>query len=309
MNQIGTIIRYYREINALSREKLSEGICSPKYLYLIEKGERTPSNAILAKFGERMNTNLFEYYSYLECDDPIIVKKIIEDFSLHRRHLDYDWLALYQDIGESVPDFNKIPWKFEVGFNKALLKLVVEHKSSEAARDILDTISQMPAAYQYSVCHLRQLILLSLCHLEAGKEKAANFTIEQVQSVLANKLDCTEFRQLCFVSAYIFMIIKIKTGNPDIVIEFADKIMQQQNEKNFFDLHHFSLLLKGCALIQLGDNEEARCSINRGLMALLVFDKSRDIDYLNHIGILPIIMQSGIIDENLSQALWRKYQI
>lgn len=293
----------------MTREQLSEGICTTKYLYLIEKGERTPSNAILLKLGERMNTSLFNYYGFLECDDPIEVKRIMDGFDFCRWHFDCEWLMKYQNIADTKPDFKRIPWKFEIDFNKSMLKLIVDGKPAETAIDILETISEMPSEYQYGVCHLRQLVLLSLCYLESGKKKSADFTIELVWAAIENKLDCLEFQQLCFASAHVYMIIKIKTGDLTAAAVMAEVVLQQQKNKNCYDFYHFSLLLKGYTMIELGKSEEARESIRRGLLLLLVFDKSRDLAYLNHIGILKDILQSGLLDETLLEEIKKKYRM
>ena len=40
---IGTILRQLRETAGLNRKQLCEGICTEKYLYIIERSQRTPS--------------------------------------------------------------------------------------------------------------------------------------------------------------------------------------------------------------------------------------------------------------------------
>lgn len=309
MNQIGKIIKYFRQINNMPREQLSRGICTAKYLYLIEKGDRTPSNAILAKLGERMNMSFFDYYNYLECEDPIEVKKIMTEFMRYRRNFDFEKLTHYQDVADAVPDFKKIPWIFEIDFNQSMLKLILDRKPKEAARDILNTISKMPPEYQYGVHHLRQLILLSFCYLESDKIKTATFTIEQVRENVECKADFFEFQQIYFIGAYIHIIIKLRNGDPAAALEIVDKVLLRQKEMHYYDFHHFSLLLKGYALLKLGKFEDARSPVSKGLLSLLVFDKCRDITYLNHIGIMPDILQSGLVDEKISEEIKNKYQI
>lgn len=41
MNYIGNVIKEFRDRKQISRKMLSENVCTEKYVYLIEKGERT----------------------------------------------------------------------------------------------------------------------------------------------------------------------------------------------------------------------------------------------------------------------------
>lgn len=307
MNRIGTIIRHFRKINSMTREQLADGVCSPKYLYLIEKGARTPSNTIIIRLSEKLNTSLFEYCNYLECENPIAVKNIMSDFIDSRILFDYNKLKKYKDISDTFKDFRRIPWKFEVSFNEAMLKLFVDAKPNEARMIILKTISQMPEEYQYKPCHLRQLILLSLCDIEEGRVKAANFNIGQVQVVIARKSECLEFQQIMIITAYIHILIKLKAGEYFAAIEIVDNVLQKQQGKNFYALYHFSFLFKGYAFLKLGNREEAHQLISRGLLIFLAFDKFGEFNFLNQLGILSDILTCGIVDQLLLDALKKKY--
>jgi tetratricopeptide (TPR) repeat protein len=291
----------------MTREQLAEGICTPKYLYLIEKGTRTPSNTIIIRLSEKLNTSLFEYCNYQECENPIAVKNIMADFIESRILFDYNKLKKYKDISDTFGDFKRIPWKFEISFNEAMLKLFVDEKPNEARAIILKAISQMPGEYQYKPCHLRQLILLSLCDIEEGRMKAANFNIEQVQKVIARKSECLEFQQMVIISAYIQVLITLKAEDYTTAIEIVDTLLLKHLGKNSYTLHHFSFLFKGYALFKMGDKEEARQMLGRGLLVFLTFDKFGEFNFLNQLGILSEILTSEMIDSRLLQALKNKY--
>ena len=61
---IGDIIKEQRTMNNMSRQTIAEGICSEKYIYLIERNERNPSAYILDQLSEKLGIDLFEYYQY-----------------------------------------------------------------------------------------------------------------------------------------------------------------------------------------------------------------------------------------------------
>ncbi len=79
MKNIGKVIRFYREELSMTREELSRDICSEKYIYLIEKGERTPSTLVLDQILTRLNVPLQKYMLFLNHDDPITVMKLIDE--------------------------------------------------------------------------------------------------------------------------------------------------------------------------------------------------------------------------------------
>lgn len=79
---IGNIIEEQRVSLGMSRKELSEGICTQKYVYLIEKNERNPSAYILNSFSDRLGLDLFDYYQYLNYDNKkkcSSIKKILSD--------------------------------------------------------------------------------------------------------------------------------------------------------------------------------------------------------------------------------------
>lgn len=66
MNHIGNIIHEFRNSLHLTRQELSAEICSEKYLYMIEKGDRTPSTEVMRRLEDRMGVAILKYYEYPE---------------------------------------------------------------------------------------------------------------------------------------------------------------------------------------------------------------------------------------------------
>lgn len=59
MNHIGNVIKTLRCNLGLAAIDTAKDICTEKYLYLIEKGERIPSVEITRFIGTRLGTDLF----------------------------------------------------------------------------------------------------------------------------------------------------------------------------------------------------------------------------------------------------------
>ncbi len=100
MNCIGSVIKEYRKRKKISRKSLADGLCSEKYIYLIEKGERTPSAEMSALLGDKLGIDLFEYYEYVDCIDPIDVNQAIKLFTRYRNG--NDMVALKRVTDEAM---------------------------------------------------------------------------------------------------------------------------------------------------------------------------------------------------------------
>lgn len=71
MKHIGEIIHYYRIRAGISQKKLAGDFCSPKYVYLIEKGFRVPSTQFLKYFSDKLGADLLGIIPFLDSEDPV----------------------------------------------------------------------------------------------------------------------------------------------------------------------------------------------------------------------------------------------
>jgi len=98
--------------------ELAHGICTDKYIYLIEKGERSPSTEILRLLGNRLGVDYVVYYEYLDCLDPIRVREFMIQMKVIRKNNNQAELMEVTLEAKKIPDFNTLPWKYEVVLNE-----------------------------------------------------------------------------------------------------------------------------------------------------------------------------------------------
>lgn len=86
MNQqnFGMTLKRIRKLKGYSKEALADGICSRKYVHLIEKGERMPSAHILGLFSVRLNEDLYKYVLLSMHDDPMFVSELMTTIDIAR---------------------------------------------------------------------------------------------------------------------------------------------------------------------------------------------------------------------------------
>ena len=161
MNHIGNVIKEVRCNLGMSRSELSENICSEKYLYLIEKGERTPSTEIVRLFSAKLGANIFEYYKYLDCIDPVKVLEAIKKFNTYRRIADFESLKKLSDSMAVLPDFQKMHWKYEIEVNRLSYMVFVDQKCNEAITLIKELLSQIEPKYSEEEYTANLYLLLS----------------------------------------------------------------------------------------------------------------------------------------------------
>lgn len=139
MLHLGRVIKTKRKEAKLSREALSKGICSKEYIYLVEKGMRSPSIEITKALGNRLRADLISYINYLDAEDPITVKNIVYDFIDLRLKYNFKELAIKTKYAEQQEDFQKEPYKYEVLFNQ----IIIKHLNERNMENSVETISQV----------------------------------------------------------------------------------------------------------------------------------------------------------------------
>lgn len=143
MNGIGSLIRLLREAKNLSRIELAEGICSSKYIYFIEKGARIPSAEIINAIGVKLNTDIFDYMPYLDCQEPLSMKLAMDTFNRLRNATDYRQLSEVTRVYETLSDFAKSPWKAEIVFNKIAVSLFEDGSNPKVKQAIDEEIIRL----------------------------------------------------------------------------------------------------------------------------------------------------------------------
>lgn len=148
MPKFGKILREFREEKQLSRAELAEGICTEKYLYLIEKGQRTPSATILRLLSQALNIDLFRFYRFTDCKDPIAVEKISDAFAKSIRLGDYDLRGRTVREAEKLADFQKPPWSYVLIGNRGMYDVVVKKESQRVYTQLNEALEQIDPKYE-----------------------------------------------------------------------------------------------------------------------------------------------------------------
>lgn len=118
---IGNLIYEIREDRGLSRAEASQGICSDKYIYMIENGDRVPSIKILYDLSHKLKYNFFHTLSYLSDKNPLALKDAINKFIEFRVRQDYDAIGSYIETLKASDHYHKESFRLLVAIHSAYL--------------------------------------------------------------------------------------------------------------------------------------------------------------------------------------------
>lgn len=280
MGHIGTIIEKCRLAAGMSRKELSENLCSEKYIYLIEKGERTPSANLLKLMGERLGVYLFGFYMYLECIDPLYVREKMRFFHMCRINLDFKALKEASEEAGDMPDFRSKPWCFEIQLNNIYYLVFEEKKFSEAA-SMLDSLLKEAEAYVPTYIFLINAhTLMSTCSLVTGDIVTAKKSAMYAYKVMQNNNDAGLYEQLLTKITINLMGAHYLSNEFDDVIEKGQELIRIKQTRDSYGKIHFVYLLMALAFYGKNQWDSAAEHLKKAVYFLMAENKPSDVGFI-----------------------------
>lgn len=306
---IGNVLGKCRIDLGMSRRELSENICSEKYVYMIEKGKRTPSTDITRMLGDKMGIDLFKYYEYLDCEDPIAVNSAMEKFNKYRMENDSDSLAKATLEAMKLADFQKKPWIYEIEVNKYTIKVLGKGDFTDSFQEIPEIISEIERYNPQNICIANFYVLLSTSYhmvKDVGKAKKAIFYANEF---INGKEKIAKYSQV-FVTVKICKIsVHYLAGELDSVIEEGISLHKYEEETSFYERSHYTLFFLAFAYYQKGLKEIGIEWFIKALCASLIRYKPMDIYYLAKNEMFEVLIKDERIPECLAKLFRAKYSI
>ena len=282
MNSLGAIIRELREEKNITRKQLTEGICTEKYLYLIERGDRNPSAEIVRAFSQRLKTDLYQYYHYSDCQDPIKVASIVEGLNQARGLAEYEERFELAREAEKLPDFKTKPWCYILEGIKAEYKLVVENKIQETIGMLEKLIGEMSDELARSeFATVLFLIYAYALELDQQYEKAYA-TVLKIEEIQEKKREYYN---------PVALNVVIETGVISVISSYRMKKYQEARDKARelrLLMREHALFTKGTWLFvfyayscfYLGERDEALYNFKKALTMQMLTQKKTDLEYI-----------------------------
>ena len=280
MSFIGSIIEEYRRTNKISRKDLSENICTEKYIYLIEKGERNPSAYFIKLLGDRLGVDLFSYYEYLDCKNPIAVKRYIDRFEIYRARLEPQLLHDTTKAAMELPDFSDEPWSFEIEINKLFYDIFAKYEYMKSIHKINSFLNRVGYMYSKGIYVANAYILLSTCYIFLGDHRNAKKASEFAYNAIGNKYHIKRYEKSITNIKVNIMTLSYLLGEYDNVIQEGNEILNYKKCSDSYDRAHYAFFYLAFANYQKGQEDKAIEYFKKGIYLCLTDYMVEDIKYI-----------------------------
>lgn len=309
MNHIGEVINRYRNQVKMKREDMANGICSEKYVYLIEKGDRTPSSEILKAFSERLGVDLFDYYEYLDCVDPLSVKKYIEEFRLYRAKLDSEQLKESTQKATQLHDFNEPPYSFEIEINEFYYATYFKEDYLKTIDQIETFLDKIESKYSRSEYFANALVLLSSCYIFIGDLESSYQASMRVSDLLDSKYK-TRYYEMTMMNIRInIMTVSYHLNKFDTVLEHGSEIIQYKFHTSSHDRVYYAYFYTSFVYYKLNKIDNAVNNFKKGIYLSLTEDLTNDIKFITMQDVFIELLKDERLNKELVKEFSDKYKI
>lgn len=299
MKNIGELIRDYRNRQGLSQKDLAENICSLKYVYLIEKGERTPSAALMSLFSEKLNTDLCAMYQYLDCAQPIEVHETLMLFEKYKRLSDFESLKKLTEQKKDMPDFQRAPWMYEIEINQFCYSILAQGRAAEGIAALKKAIEH-PAEAGMRAYQLAQLYsLLSICYHMVNDGENSLQAISHAKTLVHDKWHMRSHWQVLVTVTISYLFSCEKQHQYKELVAEGLKLIHFQQENNLLERLHYSYFLLALAYYRLGDAARATEFCKKTLYAALLFYRPEDVRFFMGYTDFMALLNSDAMDKTL----------
>lgn len=309
MNNIGVVINELRCNLGMSRKELAKDICTEKYVYLIEKGKRAPSSDMTNAFSARLGENLFEYYQYFGCINPVAVCKMVKRFNLYRRTGKYHEIQKITEEALNIPDFHLEPWVYEIEVNRICYMVFAKQNYLGAIDEIKAVLKEIKLKHYEGESVTNLYVLLSTCYQATQRIEEAKCIVELAYESIRNKKNDNRYLQST-ISVYLNkMTLYYYSCEYKKVIQTGLKLLQIQMEEDVYERAHYTYFYLAYAYYKDGSQEEAILWFKKGLYLILMHEKSIDVFYIVSFDIFYELLYDNRLNAELVDELKRKYSI
>ncbi|MEA4816073.1 MAG: helix-turn-helix transcriptional regulator [Lachnospiraceae bacterium] len=304
---IGKIIKEYRVRAGMSRKELAENICSEKYVYFIEKCERSPSVDMTRMLGDKLGVDLFEYCEYIDCIDPIEVNETIKLFNKYRAENNLAKLKEETDAAMLFPDFNNKPWIYEIEINRIFYMALKENKPEEAIKNICNLLKQIEPKYTNGIWIASAYALLSMCYQMKNDFKKAKEAILPACVIIKGKQGILKYSQVIITVKLTCITMLYACRRFDETIEECKLLIKYQTDMSAYERLHYTFFYIAFAFYDKGMREEGIRWFEKALSAGVFRYKPTDIYYISLNKTFGLLMADERLPRELITAFKKMY--
>ena len=250
MDNYGAILHELRSQLQMSASELSKGICSQKYIYMIESNERVPSAEILYKLFNKLNFDYEDYLHYVETDNALEVRALVMEIDWARDIDDYKSVGRLLKV---LDTYNSGSLDSYIAYNKASRLYYLKNEEDEALSIINEALGQ--AGYtsfdrgmvlSYDLYDMFMFNLSALIQFRHGDREQIK-TVESIYDYCRQRLLSKRFNQFIAVNALAYGYMLLETDCVDEALSVLDECRKFQMKTMVCHKRHILhfLLAKG----------------------------------------------------------------
>lgn len=299
---IGDIIEEQRLSLGISRRELSEGICSEKYVYLIERNERNPSAYILNSFSDRLGLDLFEYYQYLHYDDKTEVFKHRENFERYHQTSDIQGLKDESIEASKLQAFQEEPLIYDIKIIDATYKALVVGDSAQAIQDLIELVEKKELNID-PITLVNAYVSLATAYQIKEEWKNAQVAVEKAYQLIKNKTAFARYNTVVISVLISITSLLYSMEKYDELIKYSNWLMDFQEKYSQYNRFYYVEYYLAFAYYKIGDPTRAREHFMRGGYSALLFKNPIDIHFITGMKGFKEIAKDLDIDPQFIQQL------
>lgn len=276
---IGDIIKEQRLLLGMSRNKLAKGICSEKYIYLIEKNERNPSAYLLNSFSERLGIDLFEYYQYLNYDNKTQVFKHKENFERYTQTSNVELLKAESKEASKLKAFQKEPLVYDIKVIDCTYKAVVLGETGEAIQNIVELIETKKLNID-PITLINAYVTLATAYQIQKNWNEAKEAIEFAYHLVENKTAFDRYNTVIISVLISITSLLYNMEEYEELIKYSNWLMDFQEKYSQYNRFYYVDYYLAFAYYKTDNPTQAREHFMRGGYSALLFKNEIDIGFI-----------------------------
>lgn len=276
---IGEIIKEQRTLKNMSRKKLAEGVCTEKYVYLIEKDERNPSAYILNHFSDKLGIDLFEYYQYLNVKNKTLFAEYKKKFERYIQLGDVKKLKKESLKASQLEDFKHEPLSYDITIINLLYEALIEGKVNETIKK-LTSIFKTKDLNIDTLTLINGYIILSSCYQLENKLDEAKEVVIIAYDKISNKMGFSRYNTviinvLISLTSFLYNDKKYKE-----LIKHSKELIEFQEKNGQYDRIYYAYFYLAFAYYKTNELSKVKEHFMRGIHSASLFKNKMDLNFI-----------------------------
>jgi tetratricopeptide (TPR) repeat protein len=236
---------------------------------MIERGLRTPSAEVVLLLSKKLGENLFDYYEYLDCQDPVYTRNLIRRLD-SCRHSAYsrNLQSLLHEASE-CPDFRKEPFVYELKMNQLFHYVTDKREFEQSIERINATIQQIPPKYDSAFFSIELYLLLHVCYNAIEQKDAARNALDVATSLLKTQSSGTRFNEVYLVVQLNWIVFCFSNNSYKTALDASIDLYDFQQRSRLYTRLGATCMFAAFSYYRLDQVENAYYWFRKALYALM----------------------------------------